>query len=56
MQSPDDEKSKEISSRVEKWFKELDKFTSVPFLFDRNQPTTPTREIFNESDEDGTQS
>jgi hypothetical protein len=42
----------DVSSRIEKWFEELDKFNSVPFLFDREQPTTPERQIFNESDKD----
>ena len=41
---------KEASSKIAKWFEELDKFNSVPFLFDREQPTTPERQIFNESD------
>jgi hypothetical protein len=47
-----DEKSKEVSSRVEKWFDELDKFNSVPFLFDRQQRLLSERKIFDESDGD----
>lgn len=52
MQEASDENSKERRSRIEKWFQELDKFNSVPFLLDRQQPITPVRQIFKESDED----
>jgi hypothetical protein len=40
------DKNKNVSSRIEKWFEELDKFNSVPFLFDREQPTSRERQIF----------
>jgi hypothetical protein len=52
MQEANDNKTKNVSSGIGKWFEELDKFNSVPFLFDREQPTTPERQIFKESDED----
>ena len=31
---------------VQKWFEELDRFNSEPFLPDRKQPVTPERKIF----------
>jgi hypothetical protein len=52
MQEANDNKTTNASSRIGKWFEELDRFNSVPFLFDREQPTTPERQIFNEPDED----
>jgi hypothetical protein len=45
-----------MSSRVEKWFEELDRFSFIPFLFEREQPTIPERQIFNDSNGDETQS
>jgi hypothetical protein len=31
---------------VQKWFEDLDRFNSEPFLPERNQPFTSKREIF----------
>jgi hypothetical protein len=47
-----DEKRTGISPEIERWFEELDKFNSVPFLFDREQPTTAGRQIFKKPDKD----
>jgi hypothetical protein len=47
-----DDKSTNMSSRVEKCFEELDGFSSIPFLLEREQPTTPERQIFNDSNGD----
>jgi hypothetical protein len=44
-----------MSSRVEKCFEELDGFSSIPFLLEREQPT-PERQIFSDSNGDETQS
>jgi hypothetical protein len=49
-----DDNDKDIVSRIEKWFEELDRFNSDPFLPDREQRTTPERQIFNESIRDWT--
>ena len=42
----------ELSSKVEKWFEELDRFNTIPFSFDREQPIATERKIFDESNED----
>jgi len=45
---------KDIGSSIKKWFEELDRFNDEPFLPDREQRTTPKRQIFNESIRDST--
>jgi hypothetical protein len=44
-----DNHDKDIGSRIEKWFEELDKFNNEPFLPDRERQVTPERHVFGES-------
>jgi hypothetical protein len=50
MENANEDGNKDITSKVEKWFAELDKFKAVPFSFDRKQPASLESRLFKESD------
>lgn len=45
MQHANEGEKNEVSAKVEKWFEELDRFNSIPFPFNREQPIVPERKI-----------
>ena len=47
-----EERNKTRFRNLQEWFAQLDKYNSEPFFFDREQPLTPERIVFEEERKD----